>query len=430
MTTHPTEAGLSFQRTALANGLQVVTSEMPHTHSVTVSIFIGVGSRYEPEDRAGVSHFIEHILFKGTERRPTPIEISGAIEGNGGVLNAGTEQELTVYWCKVAEPHFRESLDLLVDMLRRSLFEPESIEKERMVVIEELNMVSDNPASKVDVLMDEMLWPDHPLGRDIGGTKASINGMTREVILDYMSDHYVPGNIVVSVAGNVPHDEVVELVEELCGDWPAAATTGWDAFFRGPDRSQVRLEYRGTDQAHLSIGLPGVSLEDPDRYPMDLMNVILGEGMSSRLFVEVRENRGLAYDIGSGVTHFLDCGALIVTAGVDPKRVYGAVETILDELGRMRKGVDDEELERAKRLVAGRLMLRMEDTRAVAGWMGNQQSLQGRVLELGEVVERVKGVTPADVRRVAGDLLVGDRLNIAVVGPVRGQRRLERLLRL
>ena len=315
-------------------------------------------------------------------------------------------------------------------MLRGSLFEPESIERERMVVIEELNMVNDNPASKVDLLMDEMLWPDHSLGRDIGGTRESITGMTRKTILDHMALHYVPGNIVVSVAGNVSHDEVVELVDELCGDWSAAPTTGWDSFVRGPDRSQVGLEYRGTDQAHLSIGLPGVSLEDPDRYPMDLMNVVLGEGMSSRLFVEVRENKGLAYDIHSGVTHFLDCGALIVTAGVDPKRVYSATETILDELGRMRDGVDDEELEMAKRLVAGRLMLRMEDTRAVAGWMGSQQLLEGRVLELGEVVERVNGVTSADVRRVASDVLVGDRLSLAVVGPVRGQRRLERLLRL
>ena len=422
--------GLAFQTASLANGLRVVTSQMPHTHSVTISIFIGVGSRYESDDRAGVSHFIEHILFKGTERRPTPVEISGLIEGNGGVLNAGTEQELTVYWCKVAEPHFRESLDLLVDMLRRSLFEPESIERERMVVIEELNAVNDDPASKVDLLMDEILWPDHPLGRDIGGARESITGMTRETILDHMALHYVPGNIVVSVAGNVSHDEVVELVDELCGDWPAAPATGWDSFVRGPDRTQVRLEYRGTDQAHLSIGLPGVSLEDPDRYPMDLMNIVLGEGMSSRLFVEVRENRGLAYDIHSGVTHFLDCGALIVTAGVDPKRVYGATETILAELGRMQKGVDDEELEMAKRLVAGRLMLRMEDTRAVAGWMGSQQLLEGRVQELGEVVERVNAVTSADVRRVAADLLVGDRLSVAVVGPVRGQRRLERLLRL
>ena len=422
--------GLAFQTASLANGLRVVTSQMPHTHSVTISIFIGVGSRYESDDRAGVSHFIEHILFKGTERRPTPVEISGLIEGNGGVLDAGTEQELTVYWCKVAEPHFRESLDLLVDMLRRSLFEPESIERERMVVIEELNAVNDDPASKVDLLMDDILWPDHPLGRDIGGARESITGMTRETILDHMALHYVPGNIVVSVAGNVSHDEVVELVDELCGDWPAAPATGWDSFVRGPDRTQVRLEYRGTDQAHLSIGLPGVSLEDPDRYPMDLMNIVLGEGMSSRLFVEVRENRGLAYDIHSGVTHFLDCGALIVTAGVDPKRVYGATETILAELGRMQKGVDDEELEMAKRLVAGRLMLRMEDTRAVAGWMGSQQLLEGRVQELGEVVERVNAVTSADVRRVAADLLVGDRLSVAVVGPVRGQRRLERLLRL
>ena len=419
-----------FQKTTLDTGLRIVTSEMPHTRSVAIGIFIGVGSRYESPEQAGISHFIEHMVFKGTERRRTPWEISATIEGSGGVINAGTEQELTVYWCKVAEPDFHESLDLLFDMLRNSLLEAESIEKERMVIIEELSMIHDSPHSRVDALMDEMLWPDHPLGRDIGGTKESIVGITRDMLTDHIARFYTPANIVVSIAGAVSHADVVRQVENHCEGWPTSDPLDWAPFNHTQSAPQLRLEYRKTEQTHLSIALPGLPLEHPDRYALDLLSVILGEGMSSRLFVEVRENKGLAYDVHSGVAHFLDCGAFVVTAGVDPKRVYDAVETILAQLAGMKDAVPEEELDKAKRLVAGRLMLRMEDTRVVSGWMGNQESLEGRILNLDEVVAKADRVTTDDISDVAKRVLVTEGLNIAVVGPCRGRVRLERLMKL
>ena len=430
MTAKPETRQSAFRQTTLANGLRVATCEMPHTRSVTTSMFIGVGSRYEPAEQSGVSHFTEHLLFKGTRRRPTPLEISATVEGTGGVINGGTEQEQTVYWCKVAKPHFAESLDLLVDMLRNSLFEEESIEKERMVVIEELGMMNDYPNSRVDALIDEMLWPDHPLGRDIGGTKESLSNITRDMMLDHTSRFYTPTNIVLSVAGNVTHEEVVRQAEATCEGWPSARPLGWAPVTHTQSERQLRLEYRKTEQAHLSIAVPGVSLEHPDRYALDLLSVILGEGMSSRLFVEVREAKGLAYDIHSGATHFLDCGAFVVTAGVDPKRLYEAVQVILAEVGGIRDDLPEEELQKAKQLVTGRLLLRMEDTRVVSGWMGAQESLLGRVLDVDEVLERVDSVSAEEVRRVANELLVTEKLNMAVVGPSRGQRRLERLLEL
>ena len=305
-----------FQKTTLDTGLRIVTSEMPHTRSVAIGIFIGVGSRYESPEQAGISHFIEHMVFKGTERRRTPWEISATIEGSGGVINAGTEQELTVYWCKVAAPDFHESLDLLFDMLRNSLFKPEDIDKERLVVIEELSMINDYPSYRVDALIDEMLWPSHPLGRDVGGTKASITDITRDMMLDHMARCYSPSNIVVSVAGNLTHQKVAERVESLGGGWPSASPLSWSPVDHMQSAPQFRMEYRKTEQTHLSIAVPGVSLKHPDCYALDLLSVILGEGMSSRLFIEVRETKGLAYDVHSGVSHFLDCGAFVAGPGL------------------------------------------------------------------------------------------------------------------
>ena len=430
MTSNREPNGFSFQRTTLDNGLRVLTSEMPHTRSVTISVLVGVGSRYESAEQGGVSHYIEHMVFKGTERRPTPEEISATVEGVGGVMNAGTEQELTVYWCKVALPHFEECLDLLVDMLRNSVFEPESIDKERMVVIEELNMINDYPTYKVDALLDELLWPDHPLGRDIGGTTESVSRIDRKMMLDHLRSFYGPSNIVVSVAGNVTHRRVTDLISALCKDWRPSKTSDWAPVTHVQSSSQMRLEYRKTEQTNLAIAVPGLPLEHADRYALELLSVILGEGMSSRLFVRVRERKGLAYDVHSGVAQFLDCGAFVVTAGVDPKRVYDAVGTILDEIGELRSGVPEEELSKAKQFTTGRMLLRLEDTRAVSAWMGNQALLTGRVLDPDEVVAGVDAVTTDDVCRVANELLVSDRLNMAVVGPSRGNRRLERLLKL
>ncbi len=419
-----------YELTTLANGLRVVSCEMPHTRSVTISAYVGVGSRFEPDDQAGVSHFVEHMVFKGTERRPDPVDISAQIESTGGMINAGTEQELTVYWCKVAQPYFCASMDLMLDMLRNSVCRQDDMEKERQVIHEEIAMINDYPASRVDSLIDEMLWPDHPLGRDIGGSHESIDSIDREMLVKHMNEYYTPSNTVISVAGSVPHSEVVEQVERLCWDWPDSVPAPPSPAVSHQQTSQLRLEYRKTEQLHLSIALPGLALDDPDIYALDLLSVILGEGMSSRLFVELRENRGLAYDVHSGVSHFRDTGAFIITAGVDPSSAYEAVPAILEQVASVRDSIDEREVERAKQLVAGRLMLRMEDTRAVSAWMGSQEMVRGEMLDVDHVVERVNAVTTEDLCRVASQNLIDDHLNLAVVGPCRGQKRLSKLLKL
>ena len=424
------DAAQIFQKTTLANGLRVVSCDMPHTRSVAISVFVKVGSRYEADHEAGLSHFIEHMVFKCTELRPDPVDISSAIEGTGGVMNAGTEQELTVYWCKVAQPFFAESLGLLFDMLRNSLYKPDDVEKERRVIQEEIAMINDYPTARVDSLIDEMLWPDHPLGRDVGGTKESVDGITREMLLDHMSEYYTPKNIVVSVAGNVPHSEVVAQVAELSRDWQSAACDEPSPVTHIQDEPQIKLEYRRTEQVHMSIALPGLPLNHPDRYSLDLLSVILGEGMSSRLFVELREKRGLVYDVHSGVAHFEDTGAFVISAGVEPKSVYEAVPTILEQVADVRDCLSEEEMEKAKRLVAGRMMLRMEDTRSVSAWMGSQELLLGTIVGVDDVVDSVNSISLSNIRRVASEHLKTDRLNMAVVGPCRGRKRLSGLLRL
>lgn len=419
---------MSYRKSVLDNGLRVVTCRMAHTPSVGVCLFVGVGSRHETPELAGASHLVEHLLFKGTSRRPTPGEISGAVEGVGGEINAATEQEVTVYWCKAARPYMEECLDLLVDMAMGSVFDPEELERERMVVLEEQNQINDYPNNRVEVMLDGLLWPGHPLGRDVSGTRESISAMTREMVLEHYRGAYSPPNVVISAAGSVDHDAVVQQAESLTKDWMVRERPGWQPFSDGQDGSRLGLEYRRTEQAQLSIGLPGLSMTHPDRYALDLLSVVLGDGMSSRLFMEVRERQGLAYDVHSSIAAFIDCGALIIGAGVDPKKLNTAVETILAELGKLREGVPEEELERAKRRMGGRLLLRMEDSRAVAAWAGSQEAKLGEVVGVDEVVGLIGAVTPDDVEQMAKRLVAAEKLSMAVVGPVRGRRRLEQAM--
>ncbi|MDO8670399.1 MAG: pitrilysin family protein [Dehalococcoidia bacterium] len=418
-----------FQKTILDNGMAIVTSEMPHTRSVSVAIYIGVGSRYESEEQAGLSHFVEHMLFKGTESRPTAKEISDTIEGVGGVLNGGTDRELTVYWSKVARPHLGMAIDLLADMILRSRFDPAEVEKERKVVVEEINMVNDSPHQLVDVVIDEVVWPNQPLGRDVAGSKDTVTTFTRDMALGYLHSHYGPSNTVVSVAGNVTHEEVVDRLHKAFQDWPVIAPTTFSAAEDGQREPRLKVEQRKIEQAHVCLAVRGLSSQHPDRFILDVLNVILGEGMSSRLFLELREKQGLAYDVHSYVSHFLDCGAAVVYAGVDPLRIEATINAILEQLSRLKEGISEEEITRAKEFSKGRMLLRMEDTRSVSSWMGGQELLTGRILSIDDVVSIVDAVMPDDLRRMARQIYTTDKLNMAVVGPFKSQKRFAGLLR-
>ena len=419
-----------YHKITLDNGLRLITAPMPHTRSICLAFFIGTGSRYEPDAEAGISHFIEHLCFKGTERRPTSKEISEAIEGTGGILNGGTNKELTTFWCKVASPHFPLALDVLTDLLRHSKFEPSDIERERQIIIEEIDSSLDLPHHRVNMLIDKLLWPDQPLGRDVAGSKETITTLTRQQFLDYFTSHYLPNNTVVSVAGNIQQEEVIEMVREAFADWSKSELPNPLPADDHQDTPHFHIESKDTEQVHLCFGLRGLSFFHPDRFCLDLLNVILGEGMSSRLFINIRDRRGLAYDIHSYVSHFRDSGSLIVYAGVQPKQVKSALTAILEELSQLKSGIPEAELTKAKELSKGRLLLRMEDSRSVVGWSGVQEILLGQVLSVDEVLSIIDAITTDNLKRIARELFITEKLNLAIVGPISKEEPLAELLKL
>lgn len=417
-----------YDRTALPNGLRVLTSSMPHTRSVSLSLYVGTGSRYERDAEAGVSHFLEHLLFKGTERWPTAKEVAETVDGVGGLMNGGTDREYTVYYIKVARPHLQIALDVLVELVRRPLLDAAEMEKERLVILEELAMVVDSPAQLVDLLLDSLLFPGNPLGRDVAGTPESLAGINRGMVIQYLREQYVPNNVVFSVAGNIRHDEIVGAIGAAMGDWdagkPARLTPA-----PAPDGVRCAVKYKTTEQAHVSLAVPGIAMDHPDRHALSFLSVILGEGMSSRLFMELREKRGLVYDVHTYVSHFLDTGTFNVYTGVDPKKAREAVAVIISELERLRAGgATEQELTKARELSKGRLLLRMEDTRNVGGWIGAQELLLGTVRSVEQAVAEMEAVTLDDVQRVAREIIDPAKLYLAVVGPYRSDKRFAGLL--
>ena len=417
-----------FDKIVLPNGLRVVSSTLPHTRSVSISIFLGAGSRYESDEVAGVSHFLEHMLFKGTRRRPSAREISEEIEGIGGVMNAGTDKELTVYWAKVGDHRFARTLDILADSLLHSLLDPSELEKERAVILEELAMTEDSPGDMVNILIDEVVWPHQPLGRDTGGTPQSVRAITRADVMRYLDHLYVPQNTVVAVAGNVTHAEVVDQVGKYLGEWQPRPFGTWYPAQIPDDTPRLLLRSKKTEQAHFCLATPGFSAAHPDRYVLDLLNAVLGEGMSSRLFLEIREKRSLCYDVHSYVNHYLDTGSTVINAGVDPSKLDEALRATIVELLKMVDRAPEKELIKAKEFIKGRLQLRMEDTRAVASWLGGQELLRREILTVDEVLEIVDSVTAESLQRVAADLWRPENLRLAVVGPFRSESRFQKLL--
>lgn len=418
-----------FQRTVLDNQLRILTDTMPHTPSVSMMICVGAGSRYEPKDLAGLSHFLEHLPFKGTKSWPTARAVSEAIEGVGGLMNASTDREMTIFWVKVARLHYRQAFSVLLDLLLNPLLDPAEMEKEREVIQEELRMTNDYPTQLVDLLIDDTLWPDQAMGRDVGGTPDTVNQITVDDVRKYMERQYNPANTVVAVAGNITEEEVIELVGNATRDWKPQEALAWEPVTVGLNEPLVRIDNRRTDQSHVCLGLPGLSLSDPDRYSFSLLNGLLGDGMSSRLFLNLRERQGLAYDVSSSINNFRDCGSLVVYCGVEPKKTREAVKSIVSELHGMHQEVPYPELNKAKEYAKGRLLLRMEDSRSVAAWLGTQELLLGEIDTVDEVIQQIDEITTADVARVAQRVLEEDKMRLAIVGPHRSDKLLRKLLR-
>ena len=419
----------SFDRTVLPNGLRILTSTIRHTNAVSIMFLFGAGSRYETPELAGASHLFEHMLFKGTPTRPTPRQISEVVEGVGGMLNAFTDREVTGYYCRVAQPNYRESIDLLSDMTLNSFFKDEDIAKEKQVVYEEIRASNDSPGARVSMMLDDLLWPEQPMGRDIAGSVESVGAISREQMLKYLETQYVGSNTVIAIAGNIEHVDVVEQLTELLGGLHDGEILPMYPHEQKPIIKRVALEHRPTEQAHIAFGLPGLANDDPDRHALSIMSVILGETMSSRLFEEIREQRGLAYDIHSGAHFFSDCGALIVESGIDPARVDEAIPVILSELAKMRDGVTEAEWAQALALTKGRMMLRMEEARAVSSFLGIQELLRGKVETVDDVLAKIASVTREDIKRAANRVIKDENLVLSIVGPFDDASHFENMLK-
>jgi len=401
----------------LRGGAKLVTSPMPERQSASLVMMFAGGSRDEDDRLAGASHFIEHLNFKGTDRRPTSKEIAVAIESIGGFINASTDKELTAYWARVPAEHLDLGVDVLFDIVSNSKLTPADIERERMVILEELKMYQDQPQDHVQNLFEEIIWPGHPLGRDIAGTEQSVARLTREDILEFANSHYRLPNLVMGAAGALDEDELLRAVTPrltLPGDLDGAAPAEAPSPLGGPN---VLVRRQRTEQAHICFGVRALSYLHPDRYALDLMNTVLGEGMSSRLFLNIREKLGLAYDVHSFTQKHRDTGYLGVYLGVDPSRAVKALEAALAELREMAASeLADDELDRAKEFTKGRLRLELETTNGVAFWLTYQQLVMGEIRTIEDELAMVDAVTAADVRRVAGDIL-GGPMQMAVIGP-------------
>lgn len=417
-----------YQKSRLDNGLRVITSQIPHARSVSVTFFVRVGSRNEPDALQGASHFLEHMLFKGTEKRPTPKDVSEAIEGIGGYFNAEAGKELTVYWDKVADRHWTTAVEVLSDLLRHSRFDATEIEKERKVIAEELGMLNDSPGDWVHILVDKAMWGDEPLGRDVAGTRDSVLNITHDQLLDWFGTYYVPSNLVISIAGPIEHDIIRAEVDRLLGTWDGSPSPSWTPAGACPV-SKVVLKSKRTEQAHFCLAMPSLPYDHPERYALELLNIILGEGMSSRLFLEIRERHGLAYDVHSYTNEYEDAGSLVVYAGVEPSRIDEALRATLAEVGRLAEPIPEDELGRAKEFWKGRMLLRLEDTRSIASWLGAQELLLGQIYTVDDVIERVDRVQSAELQSLAARLFVPDKLCLAVIGPYRSEDRFARQLK-
>ncbi len=417
----------------LPNNSTLITIPMPSLESATVLVMAGAGSRYETKDNNGISHFLEHMAFKGTEKRPSAIDISSLIDAIGGEVNAFTGKEYTGYYIKSQANHVELSMDILSDMLQNSLLKQEEIDKERGVIIEEINLYEDMPARKIDDVFENLLYGNTPMGWDIAGEKDIILKITRDDFLKYMRSLYAAGNITIVVAGGVKEDHVYDLANKYFGQMKDFDTVSYKKVEEKQEKPQVLIKHKKTEQVHVAIGFRTVPIDHKDRRALSVLSAILGGGMSSRLFEEVREKRGLSYYVRSSADFYKDVGYLASLAGVDPKRVDEAVEVIVAQYHKLIEDgvkIEPSELKKAKEYLKGHLVLELEDSRSVSIFYATQKLLENRILDPVQILDALDEVKEEDVLRVAKQYFKPEGLNLGVIGDFDNKERFEKLLKL
>ena len=419
-----------FERTTLADGPRVITAALPAARSVSIAAYVPAGSRLEGPEQAGTAHFLEHLTFKGTEAFPSTRALSEAIEGVGGSFNAATDREATIYWVRVPRRETERAMTVLGELICRPALDPGEIDREREVIVEEIRGYLDDPSEMAQILFQQAMFGATALGREICGEVSDVRSLPAAGIRAFWQATYRPANAVVALAGDFAHADALELVSQTFGRGNGAVH-GFEPSPALPAGERILTARRDTTQAQLVVGVPALPRDHPDAWALSVLNAILGDGMSSRLFLSLVDRDALAYDVSSGVVEYADAGALQVSAGVDPGRVGRTLDAMLRELALLRdEAVGPTELAKAKAYLSGGLELRMEETRHLASWIGGQEAMHDRVLTLDEALAEVERVTVSDLSRIAGELFREDGLRLAVVAPARSLRGLDRHLKL
>lgn len=403
--------------------MRIITKRMPGVRSVSLGIWINIGGRFEAATQKGISHFLEHMLFKGSAKYSCR-SIKESIEGVGGALNGFTSEELTCYLVKIPGRYLSSALDILSDMVLNPTLRPVDIKKEKAVILEELKMYRDLPQSYVYELLDGLLWPAQPLGAPVIGTVKSVKHINRDIASSFQQEHYTPANIVVAGVGALDHEALEKKVSAIFSGKGRGIPNTFIPVQESQTRQQLKIFHKNTEQTHMALGFHALKRDHPLRHAQAMLHIILGANMSSRLFNEVREKRGLAYEIGTGVKRYSDTGAFLVHAGIDNFKVGPCLELIFRELGKIRnKPVTKDEFKRSKEFYLGQLMLALEDTMEYMLWIGESTSCLDKAYTLKEVVAEVNKVSIEDIRQVAQQIFKRQKINLALIGPLGKERK-------
>ena len=420
-----------FKKTTLKNGLRIITIPKKNTQSLTVLVLVGTGSKYERKETNGISHFLEHMYFKGTKKRPSATAIAETLDKVGGIYNAFTSEEYTGYFAKVAAQHFELALGWVSDIFLNSLLPEKEIEKEKGVIIEEINMIYDNPMSYVQTLWPKLLYGDQPAGWDVAGTKETVSKMTREKLIDYTEKQYVASNTIVSIAGNFNEPLAIKKVKEFFSKIKTTKPIKKPRVIEQQQKPNLLLHFRETDQTHLCLGVRAFDLFHPKRYVQDLLSVILGGMMSSRLFEKIRAELGIAYYINTNSEENPDTGFLFTQTGIDNKNVEKGILSILKEYKKIsQKRVPVSELKKAKDYLKGKTTLLLESSDAQASFYTGQELLEKKILTPEEIFKKIDQVSQDDILKVAKDIFQPQKLNLALIGPFKDKKTFEKLLKI
>lgn len=422
---------MKYNKTTLKNGLKIITAPMKDTQTATVFVMVGVGSRYEGDKERGISHFIEHMMFKGTKKRPNTQAIANELDAIGGEFNAFTGKSATAYYAKSDAKHIDITLDVISDMYLNSKFDPKEIERERGTIIQELNMYEDMPMRSVDDVFEALLYGDQKLGREIIGTKETIQGVKRRDFLEYVKRFYLANDTVVCVAGKIDEDKIIKKIEKLFSGIFEGTKPEFEKVFENQDSPGLKIKNKKTDQTHLVLGVRAYPEGHKDEYVLSLISIILGGNMSSRLFINVRERQGLAYYIHTGSESYKDAGYLATSAGVEHNNLIKAVDIILKEYKKIStKKVSPEELKKAKDFIKGKSVMGLESSNAVASFLVGQEVSRGKILTPQEIFKKIDKISVDDILRVAKDIFVNEKLNLAIIGPHKKSKELNEVLKI